>query len=94
MKKESSKSVAAKQDKKTSKQEILEQVGLTLEVFIGEASLTIKELQELSEDSIVTLNASLNCAAEIRLDDSVIALGELVAVGDNFGVRITQISDE
>ncbi len=42
---------------------------------------------------MVTLDAPLNQAVELRLNGTVIAHGELVAVGDKFGVRLSEIAE-
>lgn len=78
---------------KQAKSQILKNVDLTVEAFLGEASLTVGELNALDEDSVIELGAPLNTAIELRLNGTAIAKGELVAVGDNFGVRITSISE-
>ena len=39
------------------------------------------------------LEARLNDLVELRLNDTVVARGEIVAVGDNFGVRIIDVAE-
>lgn len=71
---------------------LIDSVSVALEAFVGEARLTVADLTGLDEDSVVTLDAALNRAVELRLNGVTVARGELVAVGDNFGVRLTEIS--
>lgn len=71
---------------------IFDHVELSLEAFIGEAEITVAELNEASEGTVVELNTSLNQSVDLRLNGISIAKGELVAVGDNFGVRITTLA--
>ena len=73
---------------------ILSHVDLTVEVYLGETSMTVSELNELDEDSVVVLSAPLNKNVELRLNGVVIATGELVAVDEKFGVKITAIAEE
>lgn len=71
---------------------IINQVPVVLEAWIGEARLTVGELAALKAGDVVSLGVSLNQAVALRLNDITIAEGELVAVGDQFGVRITAIA--
>lgn len=64
---------------------------LSLEAIIGTAELTVKELFDLQNGSIVELDQSIETLLTLRLDGKAIAYGSLVVVGDNFGVRITEI---
>lgn len=72
---------------------MIDSVEVQLEAFIGEARMTVAELGALKAESVVTLEAALNRAIELRLNGAVIARGELVAVGDAFGVRLTEIAE-
>ena len=71
---------------------LIDNVGVSLEAFLGDAKMTVAELTALKEDSIVTLGATLAQSVELRLNGIPVAKGELVAIGDNFGVRLTEIS--
>lgn len=66
-------------------------VKVKLEFVVGEAELTIAELFALQQGSIVPLKQLHNEPITVRLDGKPIANGVLVVVGDNFGVRITEI---
>jgi flagellar motor switch protein FliN/FliY len=46
----------------------------------------------LKTGETVELDASLGRAVELRLNGKPIARGELVAAGDKFAVRLTEIS--
>lgn len=72
---------------------LIDDVEVELAAFVGEARMTVAELGALKHDSVVPLDASLNRAVELRLNGSVVARGELVAVGDKFGVRLTEIAE-
>ena len=58
------------------------------------AELTIDKLFSLAANDVVALDRDLEAPVDVRLNDKIIARGTLVAVGDNFGVRITEISRE
>ena len=70
---------------------LIDGLEVTLEAFVGGAKLTISELKALKADSVITLDSALGAAVELRLNGNVVGRGELVAVGDNFGVRLTEI---
>lgn len=71
---------------------LIDAVEVTLEGFLGSAHVTIAELTGLREGAVVPLDAALNAAVELRLNGVAVARGELVAVGDNFAVRLTDIA--
>lgn len=70
---------------------LIENVGVELEAFLGSARMTVAELTALAPGAAVALDAQLNGAVELRLSGVAVARGELVAVGDKFGVRLTEI---
>jgi len=72
--------------------QLIDNVGVTLEAFLGEVRLTVAELGALAEGAVVPLQASLSEAVELRLNGVAVARGELVAVGDKFGVRLIELA--
>lgn len=70
---------------------LIDNVEVTLEAYLGKSQLKISEIKALKADSLITLDASLGAAVELRLNNAVVARGELVAAGDKFGVRLTEI---
>lgn len=71
---------------------LIDNVGVTLEAYLGGARMTVAELTNLKSDSVVSLDAALNQAVELRLNGVPVARGELVAVGDKFGVRLVEMA--
>ena len=69
-------------------------VTVTLEARLGEAVMTISELTALRAGSVVTLETGLADQAELFLDGTLVARGEIVAVGDMFGIRIAELAPE
>lgn len=63
-----------------------------LTVVAGHASAKIGDLLALKEGAVMTLDTALNAPFDVMLGDQVVARGELVAVGDQFGVRITEVA--
>ncbi len=60
-------------------------------IVAGVAHTTVGEVLGLKEGNVLTMDKALNEAFDVVLNGTVIARGELVAVGEHFGVRITQV---
>ncbi len=69
----------------------LSQLTLSVQVRIGSATLTIGELLRLRAGAVVTLDRGLDEPVELLVGDRMVARGELVAIDDEMGVRITHI---
>jgi flagellar motor switch protein FliN/FliY len=69
-------------------------VKVKLVVTLGGAELSIDKLFALSNNDVVVLDRQADAPVDVRLNDKVIARGALVAVGDKFGVRITELHSE
>lgn len=83
------KTIKKSKDRKSS---VISSIDLSLDVYLGSAKLSVAELKELEENSVLELESSLNQSVELKLNGVSIAQGELVAVGDKFGVRITNLA--
>ncbi|MBC7768234.1 MAG: FliM/FliN family flagellar motor switch protein [Phycisphaerales bacterium] len=71
---------------------LADNVDVAIETFLGGANMNIGELNALLAGGVVTLDCALNALVELRVNGVPIAHGELVAVGDKFGVRITTLA--
>ncbi|MCE3261337.1 MAG: putative flagellar motor switch protein [Pseudoduganella sp.] len=71
--------------------ELVQSVRTKLTVVVGEASLTIGELMALRAEQVLRLDSLVDAPLDILLDGLVVARGQLVAVDDHFGVRITDL---
>lgn len=72
---------------------ILLDVKLQLTVELGRTELPIKKVLELTKGSIITLNKAAGEPVELYANGKLIAYGEVVVIEDNFGLRITHITD-
>lgn len=72
--------------------ELLRGVEVRLDALLGRGRMTAQALMSLSKGSVVPLENSLADHVELYLNDALIARGEIVAVGDHFGVRIVEIA--
>ena len=71
---------------------IFKDVQVDLEVKLGQVTLSIATLMGLRPGEVLELDARLNDLVELRLNQSIVARGEIVAVDDRFGVRIVEIA--
>jgi len=69
----------------------LHQIKTRLQVCVGEAAVTVGELLSAKEHQVFVLNRSVEQPVDILLEGKVIARGHLVAVEDQFAVRITDV---
>src|SRR5262249_27248720 len=74
----------------SSNLDLVRHVQVTVSVIAGKGALPIGELLSLKDGQVLTLETSLDAPMDIVLDGQVIARGDLVAVGDHFGVRISE----
>lgn len=72
---------------------ILLDIKLQLTVELGKTELPIKKVLELTKGSIVTLNKAAGEPVELYANGKLVAYGEVVVIEDNFGLRITHITD-
>jgi flagellar motor switch protein FliN/FliY len=66
-------------------------VEVPVSVLLGRAKLRMKDVLALSGGSIVELEQDLHDEVEIRVNNCVIARGEMVAVDGNYGVKIVEM---
>jgi flagellar motor switch protein FliN len=72
--------------------ELIRAIKVRVSVSVGKCELTVKDLLALKEDAVLTLDKDTRAPVDILLDGKLIARGHLVAVDDNFGVRVSEIS--
>jgi flagellar motor switch protein FliN/FliY len=71
--------------------DLLRGIRVSLEARLGQAGMTVDDMMALGAGSVVTLDTGLADHVEMFLNDTLVARGEIVAVGEKFGVRIVDI---
>ena len=71
--------------------DLVRNVRVRLTVSVGQCEITIKNLFELRENAVLTLDKDTREPVDISLDGKIVARGVLVAVDDTFGVQITEV---
>jgi len=66
-------------------------IPVTLHVELGRKRMRIGELLEMGTGSILELDTPAGAALALYANETLIARGEAVVVGDRYGVRITDI---
>ncbi len=64
---------------------------LQLTVELGRTKMLVNELLQLAQGSIVELEKIAGDPLEILVNDKLVARGEVVAVNEKFGIRVTEI---
>lgn len=72
--------------------EMIMDIPVKLSVELGRTRLTIKQLLELAQGSVVELDGLPGEPMDILINGYLIAQGEVVVVEDKFGIRITEIT--
>lgn len=71
---------------------LLDSVPVTLSVAVGQVETTVGELLALSEASVLKIDRRADTPIDVILNGNVVARGQLVAVDDHFGIRITEVA--
>ena len=66
-------------------------VSMPVIIEVGRTTLTLSEILELREGSLVQLDRLVGEAVDVHVSDQKLAEGEIVVIGNNFGVRITRV---
>lgn len=66
-------------------------VSMPVAIEIGRASMTVAEILQLTVGSVVQLDRIVGEPVDIYVSDRRFAQGEVVVVGEHFGVRITRV---
>ena len=69
-------------------------IPLNVEVVVGSTVIQIKELINLGPGSVLELDRETTEPVDVKVNGKLIAKGELVVVGERFGIRITEIYSE
>ena len=71
--------------------DFLNDIPVDVVIELGRKTLLIREVKELKENEVVTLDLTVDDPLDIRVGDKVIARGELVMVNNRVGLRITEM---
>ena len=72
---------------------VLENIEVKLTVEVGSTEMKIKDLLKLNEGSVVELERLAGDPLDILANGVKIAKGEVVMVGERFGIRFTEVTN-
>jgi flagellar motor switch protein FliN len=71
---------------------ILMHVEMPVTIVLGRTRMRLKDLLKLTNGSVVELDQALDDEVEIRVNNCVIAYGQVVAVDGNYAVRVLRMA--
>ena len=72
---------------------VLENIDVEMTVEVGRTEITIRDLLRINEGSVVELDRLAGDPLDILVNNTKIAKGEVVMIGERFGVRFGEIVD-
>ncbi|MBM3269957.1 MAG: flagellar motor switch protein FliN [Candidatus Sericytochromatia bacterium] len=71
--------------------DLLRDIRLTITVELGRSSLPLREVMKLVEGSVIEMDQLAGDPVHVYVAGKIVADGEVVVIGSNFGVKITRI---
>jgi flagellar motor switch protein FliN len=71
--------------------EMIQDVQVTLSLEVGRTRISIRNLLQLNQGSVVELDRSAGEPLDLYVNGTLFAHGEVVVVNDKFGVRVTDV---
>ena len=72
--------------------DVLMRVPLHLSAELGRRRMTLAEILAVGKGSIVELDRAIDAPVDVYVEGTLIARGEIVAAGDSFAVRVTELA--
>lgn len=66
-------------------------IPVTLSIEIGRARVSIRNLLQLNQGSVVELDRLAGEPLDVMVNGTLVAHGEVVVVNDKFGIRLTDV---
>ena len=71
--------------------EVFSNIPVEVTVELGRTKISLKDLYELAEGSIIELERLAGEPLDLVVNGQIVAQGEVVAIDENYGLRITHI---
>jgi flagellar motor switch protein FliN/FliY len=71
--------------------EVIGGISVRVSVEAGSCTMPIAQLLRLGTGSLVALDRAAGAAVDMLVNGTLVARGEIVAVDDNYGLRITEV---
>lgn len=74
--------------------DLLMNVQLEVTAELGKCKMLVQDILKLSTGSVVELDRLAGGPVDLLVNNKLVARGEVVAIDDNFGVRVTEIIEK
>jgi flagellar motor switch protein FliN len=74
--------------------DLLLNVSLQVTAELGKAKMNVRDILKLGTGSVVELDRLAGGPVDLLVNNKLVARGEVVAIDDNFGVRITELIEQ
>lgn len=71
--------------------ELVKDVKMNVTVELGRTNLPLKEVLQLGENSLIKLDRLAGESIDLLVNGRLIARGEVVVIGNNFGIKVTEV---
>lgn len=71
--------------------DVVGSIPVDVTVELGRSQISLKDVYELAEGSIIELNRFLGEPLDVVVNGQVIARGEVVAIDDHYAIRVTKV---
>lgn len=75
----------------TKNLETLMNVSLQVTAELGTCMMYVKDILKLGTGSVVELDRLASGPVDLKVNDKLVARGEVVAIDESFGVRVTEL---
>lgn len=69
-------------------------VRVDISVELGRATMTLGEALEMGPGAVIPLDVTAGSPLALKVNDQLVARGEVVVIDDVYGLRITQIVEQ
>jgi len=73
------------------KVDLFSNIPVTIDVFLGKTTLSLKDVHDLSKGSVIELDKFYGEPLELKINGELIATGEVVAIDNKYGIMIKDI---
>lgn len=73
--------------------DLLVDTEITVDVLLGNTSITIAEFLKLTEGDVVSLNKSAGSGGDIYVNSRIIGTGDIIVIEDKLAVRVQDAMD-
>jgi flagellar motor switch protein FliN/FliY len=74
--------------------DLLMNVPLTVTAELGSCKMFVRDILKLGTGSVVELDRLAGGPVDLLVNDRLVARGEVVAIDENFGVRVTELIEK